>query len=39
MMFGAIAVSLAMEYFISGATAAITLYCGTKLPRKKGHSR
>ena len=39
MMFGAIAVSLAMEYFISGATAAITLYCGTKLPRKKGRSR
>lgn len=39
MMFGAIAISLAMEYFISGATAAITLYCGTKLPRKKGRSR
>lgn len=39
MMFGAIAVSIAMEYFISGATAAITLYCGTKLPRKKGRSR
>lgn len=39
MMFGAIAVSLAIEYFLSGATAAITLYCGTKLPRKKGSSR
>lgn len=39
MMFGAIAVLLAMEYFISGATAAITLYCGTKLPRKKGRAR
>lgn len=39
MMFEAIAVSLAIEYFISGATAAITLYCGTKLPRKKGRSR
>ncbi len=39
MMFGAIAVSLAIEYFLSGATAAITLYCGTKLPRKKGNSR
>lgn len=39
MMFGAIAVSLAIEYFLSGATAAITLYCGTKLPRKKGNLR
>ncbi len=39
MMFEAIAVSLAIEYFISGATAAISLYCGTKLPRKKGRSR
>lgn len=25
----------AVEYFISGATAAITLYCGTKTPRNR----
>ncbi len=39
MMFGAIAVSLAIEYFMSGATAAISLYCGSKLPRKRGRSK
>lgn len=31
----AIATTSAMEYFIAGSTAAITLYCGTKLPRNK----
>lgn len=39
MMLETIAVSLAIEYFLSGATAAISLYCGSKLPRKKGGSK
>ena len=39
MLFEAIAVSLAIEYFMSGATAAITLYCGTKPIMKRGRSK
>ncbi len=39
MLFATIAVPLAIEYFISGATAAITLYCGTKPVMKRGRSK
>lgn len=28
-------VALALEMFLSGATSAISLYCGTKLPRNR----
>lgn len=31
----ALAMTASMEYFIAGSTAAISLYCGTKLPRNK----
>ena len=36
-MFTAFAVVLTagMDYFIAGSVAAISLYCGTKLPRDK----
>lgn len=29
------AASASMEYFLSGVVAAISLYCGTKLPKNK----
>jgi hypothetical protein len=31
----ALAMTAGMEYFVAGSTAAISLYCGTKLPRNK----
>ena len=30
-----VATDVAIEYFISGAMAAISLFCGTKTPRNK----
>ena len=31
----AAAVTSSMEYFIAGSVAAISLYCGTKVPKNK----
>lgn len=32
-------ISTAMEYFIAGSSAAISLYCGVKLPKRRRGSR
>lgn len=34
-MFLALASKVAIELFVSGSTAAISLYCGVKTPRNK----
>jgi hypothetical protein len=28
-------ITTAMEYFIAGSSAAISIYCGVKMPRRK----
>ena len=32
-------ISTAMEYFIAGSSAAVSLYCGVKLPKRKRSAR
>ncbi len=34
-MFCALITKIAIEYFISGSAAAISLYCGVKTPKNK----
>lgn len=29
-------ITTAMEYFMAGSSAAISLFCGVKLPKKRG---
>lgn len=38
-MFFALASKIAIEYFVSGSAAAISLYCGVKTPRNKRKGR